>query len=155
VFDHSQDAVQKFWLETCQTAVHSGVIDGCFSDSSQPGTHRIDSFLDAASASRFEAGKVDTMSTATQFFSGEPGKPYTEAATGVLIGKKSTQSGINAFEFQIQVDSEFFEANEVSIEEVLYEIDSDTAHTLERRERRGRQTVTQHTHRRDERDESG
>ena len=38
------------------------------------------------------------MSQLTKVFGGEPGQPYTAANTGVLIGKKPDQKGINAFQ---------------------------------------------------------
>ena len=38
------------------------------------------------------------MSQVTRLFGGEPGQPYTAANTGVLIGKKPDQKGINAFQ---------------------------------------------------------
>ena len=38
------------------------------------------------------------MSRVTRLLGGEPGQPYTAANTGVLIGKKPDQKGINAFQ---------------------------------------------------------
>ena len=38
------------------------------------------------------------MSRVTRLFGGEPGQPYTAGNTGVLIGKKPDQKGINAFQ---------------------------------------------------------
>merc|ERR1711998_398223 len=59
----------------------------------------------------FEAGKVATMSAVTAAFGGKAGEAYN-GSTGVLIGKKSYQEGINAYQI------EFFGANEDSIKEL-------------------------------------
>ena len=128
-FDHANPAVRSWWESVCLKAVASGVVDGCFSDSSQPDTHGTGRWLNASYHDKFEQGKVDTMAALTTKFGepscrrrrgrrrfllsppcplrspshdayaagGRPGKPYG-ASTGVLIGKKPDQLGINAFQ---------------------------------------------------------
>jgi len=130
-FDHANPAVRSWWESVCLKAVASGVVDGCFSDSSQPDTHGTGRWLNASYHDKFEQGKVDTMAALTTKFGepscrrrrrrrcsssffprrahsahhqhgaavtgGTPGKPYG-ASTGVLIGKKPDQLGINAFQ---------------------------------------------------------
>merc|ERR1719454_1510105 len=58
VFDHSKEVVRDFWRDTCLEQVASGYVDGCFSDSSQTGSHRTDEALNSTDRSAFEAGKV-------------------------------------------------------------------------------------------------
>ena len=52
------------------------------------------------------------MSAITAKFGGTAGKPY-DGSTGVLIGKKSDQEGINAYQI------EFFAPTEGSIQELI------------------------------------
>ena len=52
------------------------------------------------------------MSAVTAEFGGTAGKPY-DGSTGVLIGKKSDQEGINAYQI------EFFAPTEGSIQELI------------------------------------
>lgn len=111
-FDHAKPEVGAWWQGVCTAAVQSGSVDGCFSDSSQNNTHGTDKHLNASDTLAFEKGKIETMSTVTAQFGGTAGKPYT-GSTGVLIGKKSDQQGINAYQI------EFFEPNEGSILELM------------------------------------
>lgn len=74
----------QFWTDVCLKAVATGVVDGCFSDSSQPETHGTAKHLNASYNTEFEAGKVLTMSGLTSHFNGSPGKPYT-GSTGTLL----------------------------------------------------------------------
>jgi len=111
VFDHSKEAVRDFWRDTCLAAVKTGYVDGCFSDSSDVGTHKTGTVLNATANATFEQGKVTTMSEVTAAFGGQPGKPF-EGSTGVLVGKRSYQEGINAYQI------EFFEPDEASIQEL-------------------------------------
>lgn len=113
VFDHAKAAVRNFWLKVCATAVASGYVDGCFSDSSEVGSHRTGSFLNASYQNLFEAGKVATMSNVTALFGGVAGEAYPDSATGTLIGKKSYQQGINAYQI------EFFAPSEDMIQELM------------------------------------
>lgn len=111
VFDHSKKAVRDFWHDTCLGAVKTGYVDGCFSDSSQVGTHRTSTVLNATDNATFEQGKVTTMSEVTAAFGGRAGQPFN-GSTGVLIGKKSYQEGINSYQI------EFFHPDEASIIEL-------------------------------------
>ena len=70
-FDHANPAVRSWWESVCLKAVASGVVDGCFSDSSQPDTHGTGRWLNASYHDKFEQGKVDTMAALTTKF-GEP-----------------------------------------------------------------------------------
>jgi len=106
VFDHAQKQDRDFWIDACFRAVASGVIDGCFSDSSNVGTHGIGFYLNASYNAAFEAGKVATMAEATKRFGGAAGKPYSSTSTGTLIGKKSDQQGINAYHIEMFTSSE-------------------------------------------------
>jgi hypothetical protein len=112
IFDHAKAEVRSFWQGVCAAAVASGVVDGCFSDSSQPGSHGTSRHLNASYNALYEAGKVATMSNITAKFGGNPGKPY-DGSTGVLIGKKPDQQGINAYQI------EFFKNDEGSIQELI------------------------------------
>jgi len=58
VFDHAKPAVRDFWLDICTKAVASGVVDGCFSDSSEVGSHGTNKFLNASYSKAYEVGKV-------------------------------------------------------------------------------------------------
>jgi hypothetical protein len=100
VFDHSKLATREFWEAVCVNATATGAVDGCFSDSSSPHTHRTNKFLNASDDAAFEAGKVQTMAAVTAKFGGKAGQPYGDS-TGVLIGKKSNQSGINALQIEM------------------------------------------------------
>merc|ERR1712083_1144951 len=69
IFDHAKEAVRSFWQATCRKAVQTGVVDGCFSDSSQPGTHKTETQLNktaflvgAGDYSYFGSGKWITAS---------------------------------------------------------------------------------------------
>ena len=110
-FDHAKPEVRAWWGGVCATAVASGVVDGCFSDSSQPGSHGTGKHLNASGNALYEKGKVETMSAVTKKFEGTAGKPF-KGSTGVLIGKKPDQQGINAFQI------EFFGPSEASIHEL-------------------------------------
>eukprot|EP01079_Euglenida_sp_SAG-EU17-18_P000692 gene692-384_t len=103
VFDHSKQAVRDFWL--------GGFVDGIFTDSSQGSTHGTEKALNSTDQAAFEAGKVLTSSNLTAHFGGKAGAPYV-GSTGVLIGKKPDQLGINAYQI------EFFTASEDSIAEL-------------------------------------
>jgi hypothetical protein len=100
VFDHSKPQVQSWWAGVCLNATKGGYVDGCFSDSSQPGTHGTQRVLDAKDQAAFEAGKVKTMTKITTAFGGTAGQPYA-GSTGVLIGKKPDQEGINAYQIEM------------------------------------------------------
>lgn len=112
VWNHGLKEVQTFWKDTCLNATKTGFVDGCFSDSSQPGSHGTGKALNDSAQIVYEAGKVKTMSEVTAAFGGEAGKPFA-GSTGVLIGKKSDQEGINAYQI------EFFEPNDGSITELM------------------------------------
>lgn len=112
VYNHADEGMRDFWFDVCLNATKDGSVDGCFSDSSQPGSHKTSTHLNAADEAAFEDGKVATMSRVTKAFGGTPGKPY-KGSTGVLLGKRYNQSGINAFQI------EFFEANKESIETLM------------------------------------
>ena len=112
IFDHAKPEVRAFWQSVCASAVASGVVDGCFSDSSQPGSHATAKHLNMSYNAQFESGKVTTMANVTATFGGRAGAPYA-GSTGVLIGKKPDQQGINAFQI------EFFDNSEASIVELL------------------------------------
>lgn len=116
VFDHSQPEVQSWWAGVCLNATKGGYVDGCFSDSSQPGSHGTEKVLDAKDKAAFEAGKVKTMATVTASLGGAAGQPFA-GSTGVLIGKKQDQEGINAYQF------EMFGPNKASIEEFIAGVD--------------------------------
>ena len=45
VFDDSKPEVRSFWLDVCFKAVATGLVDGCFSDSSEVGSHGTESAL--------------------------------------------------------------------------------------------------------------
>mmetsp|Transcript_55665 Transcript_55665/g.82812 ORF Transcript_55665/g.82812 Transcript_55665/m.82812 type:complete len:390 (+) Transcript_55665:68-1237(+) len=113
VFNHAIPAVRSLWKDVCYNAVNSGVVDGCFADSSFPDSKHTYTHLNASDRAAFEAGKVITNADITRKFGGEPGKPYPQNATGVLIGKRPDQKGINA----IQIED--FEANEEHIQILL------------------------------------
>jgi hypothetical protein len=83
VFNHALPEVREFWKTVCINATKSGVVDGCFSDSSQPGTHKISNFLNATDNAAFEAGKVQTMSEMTAVFGGKAGEAYGDS-TGII-----------------------------------------------------------------------
>jgi len=113
VFDHSKLDVQSWWEGVCVNATRTGVVDGCFSDSSTPGgSHGTPKVLNATDQEAFEAGKVKTMTSVTAALGGTAGQPFA-GSTGVLIGKKSDQKGINAFQI------EMFEASNASIVELM------------------------------------
>jgi hypothetical protein len=147
VFNHANAAVRKFWKGVCTNATASGVVDGCFSDSSCNATHKTSTHLNASMNDAFEAGKVQTMSEVTADFGGEAGKPY-KGSTGVLLAKKSYQQGgcrcrcstlhcvcaysLSAFVclrflyFLLGINAyqiEFFEASEASILELKAGVD--------------------------------
>jgi len=104
--------VRNWWRDTCLDAVKSGYVDGCFSDSSQSGSRGTDKALtNMTERAAFEAGKVSTMTKLTAAFGGEAGKAYA-GSTGLLIGKKSYQEGINAYMV------EGFRPNQESIKEL-------------------------------------
>jgi hypothetical protein len=106
VFDDSQQVVRDFWLNVCFKAVSTGLVDGCFSDSSQVGSHGVGTALDKAANATYEAGKVATMTEATKRFGGVAGQPYPADATGTLIGKYPYQQGINALQIEMFTNSE-------------------------------------------------
>lgn len=112
VFDHSNPGLREYWISMCVNATTTGHVDGCFSDSSQPETHKTAAHLSPAANARFEAGKVATMANLTAFFGGAAGEPYT-GSHGVLIGKTPDQQGINAAQI------EMFAPDEGSILELL------------------------------------
>ena len=85
VFNHILPEVRKFWKGVCITATKTGFVDGCFSDSSKPGSHKTPSFLNASDNAKFEAGKIQTMSEMTEFFGGKAGEPYFGNSTGKQI----------------------------------------------------------------------
>eukprot|EP00927_Polykrikos_kofoidii_P046470 TRINITY_DN40705_c0_g1_i1.p1 TRINITY_DN40705_c0_g1~~TRINITY_DN40705_c0_g1_i1.p1 ORF type:complete len:475 (+),score=90.50 TRINITY_DN40705_c0_g1_i1:61-1425(+) len=111
VFDHSKAEVRQWWQDTCMQAVASGFVDGCFSDSSGPGSHGTNMALNATDKATFEAGKVATMAAVTAALGGQAGQPF-EGSSGLLIGKVSSQLGINAFMI------EMFHADAASIVEL-------------------------------------
>ena len=113
VFDHAVPAMRQFWEDTCLNATRTGYVDGCFCDSSQPDSHGTANHLNVSDRAAYEAGKVETNSFLTKAFGGAAGQPYPSNATGVLIGKKSDQLGINAFQI------EMFRADEGSILELM------------------------------------
>merc|ERR1712124_125265 len=76
VFDHANPEVQSWWANVCLNFTKTGVVDGCFSDSSQPGTHGTKKALNSTDAAAFEAGKVKTMTTVTAALGGKAGKPF-------------------------------------------------------------------------------
>jgi len=117
VFDHSKQAVRNFWISACVNATKSGVVDGCFSDSSEVASHKTATALNASSNAAFEAGKVQTSAALTTFFGGTGGQPFTPASSGVLIAKKPNQTGINAFQI------EFFDNSEAAILELMAGVD--------------------------------
>ena len=117
VFDHAKPEVRSFWLATCFRAVETGLVDGCFSDSSEVGSHGTTKFLNESYNNAYEAGKVLTMATATARFGGAAGQAYPRDATGVLIGKKPDQQGINALQI------EFFEPSQAGIQELMQGVD--------------------------------
>jgi hypothetical protein len=92
VFNHANADLREFWKEVCSNATASGVVDGCFSDSSCNGTHGTSKHLNASTNAAFEAGKVQTMAEVTSMFGGQAGKAF-KGSDGVLIGKKSYQQG--------------------------------------------------------------
>ena len=106
VFDDSQQVVRDFWLNVCFKAVATGLVDGCFSDSSEVGSHGVGAALDKAANATYEAGKVATMTEATKRFGGVAGQPYPDDATGTLIGKFPYQEGINALQIEMFTNSE-------------------------------------------------
>tara|TARA_B110000208_G_scaffold49444_1_gene65286 strand:+ start:305 stop:1327 length:1023 start_codon:yes stop_codon:yes gene_type:complete len=99
VYAHNVKEMQDYWIEVCLNATKTPFVDGCFSDSSQPGSHKTGNYLNKKDEAAYEAGKVATMSKVTAAFGGKAGKPYT-GSTGVLIGKKSYQDGINAYQIE-------------------------------------------------------
>ena len=99
VYAHNVKEMQDYWIEVCLNATKTPFVDGCFSDSSQPGSHKTGNYLNKKDEAAYEAGKVATMSKVTAAFGGKAGKPYT-GSTGVLIGKKSDQDGINAYQIE-------------------------------------------------------
>jgi len=99
VFDHSKPEVRDFWISVCLDGTKAGLVDGCFSDSSQVGSHGTNKSLDESDSEAFELGKIETMAELTRHFGGKPGKPW-KGSTGVLIGKKDNQEGINAFQIE-------------------------------------------------------
>ena len=101
VFDDSQPAVRQFWLDACFKAVATGLVDGCFSDSSEIGSHSTASALNATANRTYEAGKVLTMTEATARFGGVAGQPYPASANGTLVGKFPNQLGINALQIEM------------------------------------------------------
>jgi hypothetical protein len=106
VFDDSQQAVREFWLDVCFKAVATGLVDGCFSDSSEVGSHGTGTALNKVANASYEAGKVLTMTEATKRFGGVAGQPYTNDVTGTLIGKFPNQQGINALQIEMFTNSE-------------------------------------------------
>merc|ERR1712091_551221 len=97
-FNHGNSDFRDFWKSVCFDATQSGFVDGCFSDSSQPGSHGTSKYLNASDNAIFEKGKIQTMTEVTAAFGGLAGHPYPPNATGLLIGKKPDQEGINAFQ---------------------------------------------------------
>ena len=83
---------------------------------SQPATAGTSRALNATDIVAFEAGKVKTMTTVTAAFGGAAGRPFA-GSTGVLIGKKSDQKGINALQI------EMFEASNSNIVELMAGVD--------------------------------
>lgn len=106
VFDDAQEAVRAFWLDTCFKAVATGLVDGCFSDSSEVGSHNTGRALNRTYNVSYEAGKVTTMAEATKRFGGAAGKPYPQNATGTLVGKFPDQQGVNAIQIEMFNSSE-------------------------------------------------
>ena len=84
----------------------TGVVDGCFSDSSEVGSHNTGRALNRTYNLSFEAGKVTTMAEATKRFGGAAGKPYPQNATGTLVGKFPDQQGVNAIQIEMFNSSE-------------------------------------------------
>merc|ERR1740130_1788715 len=76
VYAHNVKEMQDYWIEVCLNATKTGFVDGCFSDSSQPGTHGTEKYLDKSDSAAFEAGKIETMAKVTPAFEGIAGKPY-------------------------------------------------------------------------------
>merc|ERR1719473_987555 len=101
VFDDSKEVVRQFWLDVCFKAVSTGLVDGCFSDSSEVGSHGTGTALNATANLTYEAGKIATMTEATKRFGGVAGQPYPVDATGTLIGKEPYQQGINALQIEM------------------------------------------------------
>jgi hypothetical protein len=99
IFDHARASVREFWKGVCYNATATGFVDGCFSDSSQPMTHGTSSHLNVTDEAKYEAGKVQTMTEIVAKFGGQAGKPYGDS-TGLLIGKKPDQKGINAYQIE-------------------------------------------------------
>lgn len=106
VFDDSQQVVREFWLNVCFKAVATGMVDGCFSDSSEIGSHGTGDALNRTANATYEAGKVLTMTEATKRFGGVAGQPYPHDATGTLIGKFPNQQGINALQIEMFTNNE-------------------------------------------------
>ena len=98
--------MRQFWLDVCFKAVATGLVDGCFSDSSEVGSHGTTGALNRTANATYEAGKVTTMAEATKRFGGEAGKPYPADATGTLVGKFPGQLGINAIQIEMFTNSE-------------------------------------------------
>jgi hypothetical protein len=89
IFDHARPSVRKFWKDVCYNATASGFVDGCFSDSSQPGTHGTSSHLNASANAAFEAGKIQTMSEVVTKFGGQAGKPYGDSTGELSVSTSS------------------------------------------------------------------
>ena len=106
VFDDAQEAVREFWLDACFKAVATGLVDGCFSDSSEVGSHKTGSAMNRTFNASYEAGKVTTMTEATGRFGGVAGKPYPADAAGTLVGKFPSQLGVNAIQIEMFNSSE-------------------------------------------------
>lgn len=111
-FDHSKEDCRQYWVSACINATKTGVVDGCFSDSSEVDSHKTAHYLNEKDHAAFEFGKVQSMSTLTAYFGGKAGEPYA-GSDGVLIAKKPNQSGINA------VQIEFFTPDEAGIAELM------------------------------------
>lgn len=107
VFDDSKAEVRNFWLNACFKAVATGLVDGCFSDSSEVGSHKTGSALNKTANASYESGKVATMTEATARFGGTAGQRYNSAGVnGTLIGKFPNQQGINALQIEMFTNSE-------------------------------------------------
>ena len=85
VFDDAQAAVREFWLDVCFKAVATGLVDGCFSDSSEVGSHKTGTALNASANATYEAGKAATMAEATRRFGGTPGRCVAALAASALV----------------------------------------------------------------------
>lgn len=112
VYNHAAVGMREYWKAVCINATKTGFVDGCFSDSSQPGSHKTSKYLNSTDNAAFEAGKVQTMTEMTAHFGVTAGAPYA-GSTGVLIGKKPDQKGINAFQI------EMFQPDEASIQVLM------------------------------------